>query len=69
MKTNSSVKLKIKTDKGIINKKFTIRKGQLSSSFNISIPDETIKKPLILYFSNKLKKFTKLLGLSLITIV
>ena len=39
MKTNSSVKLKIKTDKGLINKKFTIRKGQLSSSFNVSIPD------------------------------
>ena len=30
MKTNSSVKLNIKTDKGVINKKFTIRKGQLS---------------------------------------
>ena len=39
MKTNSSVKLNIKTDKGVINKKFTIRKGQLSSSFNVSIPD------------------------------
>ena len=39
LKTNSSVKLNIKTDKGVINKKFTIRKGQLSSSFNVSIPD------------------------------
>ena len=39
MKTNSSVNLNIKTDKGVINRKFTIRKGQLSSSFNVSIPD------------------------------
>ena len=39
MKSNSSIKFNIKTDKGVINKKFTIRKGQLSSSFNVSIPD------------------------------
>tara|TARA_B100000963_G_scaffold148267_1_gene129049 strand:- start:18689 stop:21457 length:2769 start_codon:yes stop_codon:yes gene_type:complete len=39
MKTNSIVKLNIKTDKGVINKKFTIRKGQLTSSFNVLIPN------------------------------